>query len=206
MTTGPTVDGSASMGYKREEQGLPTLYCSFLEFSKAFNQEEDQDAVQLALLGRLYNYLGWNMADLARFQGRELTAKEQEEQLKLTEWVAESLSRSRKDGIAPLDNRYYVIPLDSNQPVIVSAEPFLVRATRVNSRAANMFFFPEDIAVAQAEQEIGIDSLTGLPLTKRGDLQDLRDAVCIIEHGKYLVRSVMQHADPRLWRVPGITE
>ena len=105
-----------------------------------------------------------------------------------------------KDGFPPssIGNRYYIIPSDPEQPVVVSVEDFVQRAYRANPEVAGTVF-RELLSQVQNEQEQGTTS-------REATLQDLRDAAKIVRGYKSFVAEIISDTPPEFWGRPGLTE
>lgn len=208
---GPVADGTATDGYDRKEQGLSSLSCSYFQFSKAYRGEE-QVGVQIALLGLgdvdIPTFsLGYYKEELNKRLKKAPSSDEDKQELtKLIDQVRRLEESVAKDGIAPADNRYYFIPLDSVQPAIVSTESFMARAHRVNPQMAERGFLPEVIAEAKGAENQPIDEASGQPRSKIANLQDLRDALAIVRGGDWFVKDIIGVTPKKNWGRPGLTD
>lgn len=209
LPIGPPVDGSAVMGYRRRDLGLYDLVCSRVRYTKVYDPETEQQSgvqIELFFLSQAQYYPVQRRLLEEKLQSIE--NRTEEEKLRLQQLIEGTRllgDQVAKDGLAPAENRYYYIPFDPNQKVIVSTESFISRAHRANPERAEGFFLKEDVESAKTHQEEEIDRSTGLPRKKGASLQDLRDAANIIRHSKFLV-SMAVDAGREDWGEPGFTE
>lgn len=215
LANGPVADGTGASGYNRKfrqwdkDPILLPLMCSYVRFTKAFEQDE-QVGVRLELLGLMGSgsmYVALK-PELDR-QAQEVARMNPEQRAEFKKFTQEMESLRvaiEQDGLTPADNRYYFIPLDPIQPAIVSTESFISRAYRVNPQAAERALLPELIAEAQEEQTAPIEPISGQPRWKVANLQDLRDIATIVRGYKSFVKEIIQRTPTIYWGRSGLTE
>lgn len=201
---GPVVDGSGSFGYERDKEGLFGLQSSYVRFTKIYQQGE-QAGVQLELLGlssaqfdRIYLYQ-------LREETMDRDGVPEEERQGARERRQQLQNMFAKDGIAPLDNRYYFIPTDLEKPARVSAESFITRADRANPEDVKKAFLPELIESEKRAQEADVDDISGEPMKKDANMQDLRDAAKIVRNYKGFVAEAIRTMPHQYWGRRGLT-
>lgn len=207
LPAGPLADGTGMSGYQRAAENLPPLSCGYFQWSKAFEGEE-QVGVQIALLGVNGSFgLAIYKSLIERDLKREHLSEQEKEQLKRGIQKLRGIQESvAKDGIAPAENRYYLIPLDPIQPAIVSGESFVSRAHRLNPTRAEKGLTAELIARSEEVDAQAIDEVSGQPRSKIANLQDFRDALTLARGGYLAVKDTITHTPKKFWGRPGLTE
>lgn len=202
---GPVADGTGTFGFKRAEQDLPPLRCSYFQFSKAYEADR-QVGVQIALFG----VFGASLLSFYKSTIEEkLKADLSDEERKALDQDVKNLrileQSAAKDGIAPAENRYYFIPSNPVQPAVVSTESFIARAHKVNPQAAERVFLSELIDHELSAENQPMDKDSGQPRSKIANLQDFRDALAIVRGGDWFVREIIEVTPKEFWSRPGLT-
>lgn len=217
LAQGPVADGGGALGYGREwdykkryDRGIMLpLFCSYVRFTKAYEADE-QIGVRLELLGiretgQMYVHLKPEFDEKAK-RVVQMTLEEREDFRKFEELMEAQKEAIGRDGLAPAEHRYYFLPLKDDEPVIVSTESFITRASRANPQVADTWIGEQAITNAKIEDTSQAEPITGLPQTRNATPQDLRDAAAIVREYKNFIKDIIEVTPKDFWGRPGLTE